>query len=118
MQQQQRGFSEGSGVWGAGRVAGAKGVGGGTHAYLLEGLLPGVRAYVVVERGGAGEGAAAVAAFKGPVAGVRHHVVPQVRRLGEGLGAVATLVRPDTAHRGQQTEDRNESKLFEEEENI
>lgn len=51
---------------------------GGTHGYLLERLLPGVRAYVVVERRGTGEGAAAVSAFEGPVAGVRHHVVPQV----------------------------------------
>lgn len=92
------------GVAGAGRWEGLRG-GGGTHAYLLEGLLPGVGAYVVVERGGAGEGAAAVAAFKGPVAGVRHHVVPQVRRLGEGLGAVATLVRPDAAQHTDSKQD-------------
>lgn len=51
---------------------------GGTHCYLLERLLPGVRADVVVERGGAGEGSAAVSAFEGAVAGVSHHVVPQV----------------------------------------
>jgi len=51
---------------------------GGTHWYLLEGLLPGVRADVVVERRGSGERSAAVATLKGPVAGVRHHVVPQV----------------------------------------
>ncbi|TNN44261.1 hypothetical protein EYF80_045544 [Liparis tanakae] len=77
-----------------GLVGGGLGVGGGgTHWYLLEGLLPGVRADVVVERRGSGERSAAVATLKGPVAGVRHHVVPQVRRLGEGLGAVATLVR-------------------------
>lgn len=92
------------GVAGAGRWEGLRG-GGGTHAYLLEGLLPGVGAYVVVERGGAGEGAAAVAAFKGPVAGVRHHVVPQVRRLGKGLGAVATLVRPDAAQHTDSKQD-------------
>lgn len=52
--------------------------GGGTHCYLLEGLLSGVRTYVVVEGGGAGEGAAAVATLEGSVAGVRHHVVPQL----------------------------------------
>lgn len=71
----------------------------GTHCYLLERLLSGVRPDVVVEGGGAGEGAAAVSALEGPVAGVRHHVVPQLRRLREGLGAVATLVRPGGARR-------------------
>lgn len=80
----------------AGRVGGGQtSRWGGTHCYLLERLLSGVGAYVVVERGGAGEGPAAVAALEGPVAGVSHHVVPQLRRLREGLGAVATLVRPE-----------------------
>lgn len=61
---------------------------------LLEGLLARVRAYVVVERGGAGKGASAVAALEGPVAGVRHHVVAQLGRLREGQRAMAALVRP------------------------
>lgn len=52
--------------------------GWGTHCYLLERLLSGVRADVVVERGGTGERSAAVSAFEGSVAGVRHHVVPQL----------------------------------------
>ena len=47
----------------------------GTHCYLLEWLLPGMCADVVVERGGPGEGSPAVAALEGPVAGVRDHVV-------------------------------------------
>lgn len=51
---------------------------GGTHCYLLERLLPGVRADVVVECCGTGERAAAVATFEGSVARVRHHVVPQI----------------------------------------
>lgn len=51
---------------------------GVTHCYLLERLLSGVRAYVVVERGGAGERPAAVSTFEGSVAGVSHHVVPQL----------------------------------------
>lgn len=53
-------------------------MGGGTHAYLLERLLPGVRANVVVERGGPGERAATVSTFEGSVARMRDHVVPQV----------------------------------------
>lgn len=70
-------------------------MGGGTHCYLLERLLSGVRADVVVERCGAGEGPATVSTLERTVAGVGHHVVPQLGRLGEGLGAVATLVRPE-----------------------
>lgn len=77
---------------------------GGTHCYLLEGLLPGVRADVVVERRGSGERSAAESTLEGSVAGVRHHVVPQVRRLREGLGAVATLVRSGTRRAEKQTE--------------
>ncbi len=53
----------------------------GTHCYLLERLLPGVCADVVVEGGGSGEGSAAVAALEGPVAGVRDHVIAQLGRL-------------------------------------
>lgn len=68
----------------------------GTHCYLLERLLPGVCADVVVEGGGAGERSAAVAALEGPVAGVRDHVIAQLRRLGEGLGAVSALIRSET----------------------
>lgn len=52
--------------------------GGGTHCYLLERLLSSVRAYVVVERGGASERPATVSAFEGSVAGMSHHVVPQL----------------------------------------
>lgn len=52
--------------------------GGGTHCYLLERLLPGVCAYVVVERRGTGECTAAVATFEGSIARVRHHMVPQI----------------------------------------
>lgn len=51
---------------------------GGTHCYLLERLLPGVRADVVVERCGTGERTAAVSTFERSVARVRHHVVPQI----------------------------------------
>lgn len=51
---------------------------------------------VVVEGGGAGERAPAVAALEGPVAGVRDHVIAQLRRLGEGLGAVSALIRSET----------------------
>lgn len=53
-------------------------MGGVTHCYLLERLLSSVRAYVVVERGGASERPAAVSTFEGSVAGVSHHVVPQL----------------------------------------
>ena len=66
---------------------------GGTHCYLLERLLPGVCADVVVQRGGAGKRPAAVAALERPVAGVCDHVVTELRGLGEGLGTVAALVR-------------------------
>lgn len=64
----------------------------GTHGYLLERLLPGVRAYVVVKRCCTSECTATVSTFEWSVAGVCHYVVPQIRWLREGLGAVATLV--------------------------
>lgn len=60
--------------------------------YVLEGLLPGVCAYVVVEGGRSGERSATVSTFERSVAGVRHHVIPQIGWLGEGLGTMATLV--------------------------
>lgn len=41
---------------------------GGTHGYLLERLLPGVRAYVVVECGSPSERTATVSTFEGSVA--------------------------------------------------
>lgn len=40
MQQQQRGFREGSGVWGTGRVGGAKGGGGVLTLTYLKGFSP------------------------------------------------------------------------------
>lgn len=55
-----------------GRGQGAEGCGldgwGGTHGYLLERLLPGVRAYVVVECGSPSERTATVSTFEGSVA--------------------------------------------------
>lgn len=60
------------------QVGGSRRVGGGTHCYLLERLLPGVRANVVVECCGASERTAAVSTFEGSVARVCHHVVPQI----------------------------------------
>lgn len=59
---------------------------------LLERLLPGVCAYVIIECCCPGERSATISTFKRSVAGVRHHVIPQIRRLREGLGTMATLV--------------------------
>lgn len=47
----------------------------GTHCYLLEWLLSGVGADVVVECRGSGESSAAIATLEGPVTGMRYHVV-------------------------------------------
>lgn len=80
--------------WDEGGLRLGRWVGGGTHYYLLERLLSGVCADVVVEGGGAGKRSAAVSTFEGPVTGVCHHVVPQLGRLREGQGAVSALVRP------------------------
>lgn len=50
----------------------------GTHCYLLEWLLPGVGADVVVERCGSGESSATVATLEGPVTGMRYHVIAKL----------------------------------------
>lgn len=61
-------------------------------SYLLERLLPGVCAYVVIEGCCSGESSATISTFERSVAGVRHHVIPQIWWLSEGLGTMATLV--------------------------
>lgn len=47
----------------------------GTHYYLLEWLLPGVGADVVVECRGSGKSSAAIATLEGPVTGMCYNVV-------------------------------------------
>lgn len=62
------------------------------ESYLLERLLPGVCAYVVIEGCCSGECSATISTFERSVAGVRHHVISQIWWLREGLGTMATLV--------------------------
>lgn len=50
-------------------------VSSGTHCYLLEWLLPGVGADVVVERRCSGKSSAAIATLEGPVTGMCYHMV-------------------------------------------
>lgn len=80
-------------------------------SYLLERLLPGMCAYVVIECCCSGERSATISTFKRPVAGVRHHMIPQIWWLREGLGTMATLVGSKRERQTETGEEKNWAKL-------